>query len=71
VNSDGNLPVHFFTKFLEGQNIVLTGAEDIKVLRTNKDNQGPPSDRLRRLVTELGNRTAFFHFKQDREEMLE
>jgi hypothetical protein len=47
---------------------MLTGAEDIKVLRTNKEYQGPTSDRLRRLVTELENGTAFFGFKSDAEE---
>jgi hypothetical protein len=71
VDSDGNLPGHFLTKFLEEQNITLTGAEDIKVLRTTKDYQGPPSDRLRRLVKELENGTAFFDFKPDAEEILD
>jgi len=50
---------------------MLTGAEDIKVLRTNKEHKGPSSDRLRRLVKELENGTAFFGFRSVAEEMLE
>jgi hypothetical protein len=37
---------------------MLTGGQDIKFFRTNKEYKGPPSDQLRWLVTELENGTA-------------
>ena len=67
MNSKGNLPDHFLTKFLEEQNIVLNGAEDIKILRTYKGEKGPITDRLRKLIMDLENGDAWFAFKSDAE----
>jgi len=67
VSSDGTLPVHFFTKFLQEQNIKLVGAEDIKILRTSKQEKGPPVSRLRQLITDLEKGDAAFELKSDSE----
>jgi hypothetical protein len=65
VGPRGNLPDRFLTKFLEGQNIVLHGAEDVKILRTNNEEKGPSTDRLKKLITDLQNGEAWFAFKPD------
>lgn len=58
----GNLPDRFLTVFLEEQNIVLRGAEDIKILRTNKEGKGPSTARLRKLIQDLEDGEARFEF---------
>jgi len=62
VGPKGHLPDRFLTVFLEEQNIVLRGAEDIKILRTNKDEKGPSTTRLRKLIQDLEEGEARFEF---------
>lgn len=65
VSARGNLPDRFFTTFLEDQNIVLTGGEDIKIFRTKGQEKGPSTVRLMKLIVELENGDAYFAFKSD------
>ena len=69
MNIEGRLPDNFLTKFLEDQNIILTGAEDIKILRTQNGVKGPSTDRLRQFNADLENGKVVFQLKSDAEEM--